>query len=186
LTLAAEEIADGQTQFKCCPPIRDAANRDRLWQGLTDGIIDMVVSDHSPCTAALKQLDSGDFGRAWGGVSSIQLGLPLVWTEARARGYGLGDVVRWMATRPAEVVGVPGKGALTPGYDADLVVLASEETFVVEPERLHHKNPVSPYADRRLQGVVHQTWLRGQQVARYDTVSDIPLGHLLTRGGPDV
>ena len=112
LTLQAEDIADGQTQFKCCPPVRDAANRDRLWQALADGVIDFVVSDHSPSTIELKRLDEGDFGAAWGGISSLQLGLSLIWTEARERNHSLDEVVNWMAARPAQIVGVAGKGTI--------------------------------------------------------------------------
>ncbi|MEP6664849.1 MAG: allantoinase AllB [Nocardioidaceae bacterium] len=183
LTLSAEQVEDGATQFKCCPPIRDAANQDLLWQGLGDGVIDIVVSDHSPATPDLKHLESGDFGEAWGGVSSLQLGLSLIWTEAVARGHGLGDVVRWMARGPATVAAVPGKGSLQVGGDADVVVFAPDESFVVDPNQLHHKNTLTPYAGRPLYGLVRQTWLRGQQVADHGTVFDAPTGRLLTRGG---
>ncbi len=112
LSLTAEEVPDGDTRFKCCPPVRDAGNRDALWQGLADGTIDMVVSDHSPCTPELKR---GDFGQAWGGIASLQLALPVVWTEARRRGHGLADVARWMAERPAALAGLAGKGRIAPG-----------------------------------------------------------------------
>jgi allantoinase len=159
LTLTAEEVPDGDTRFKCCPPIRDAANRDALWGGLADGVLDMVVSDHSPCTAELKRLDAGDFGLAWGGIASLQLGLPLVWSQARTRGHGIADVVRWMAQHPAELVGLAAKGRIAAGCDADLVVFAPDEPYVVG--RLHHRNPVTPYAGRSLRGVVRATWLRG-------------------------
>ncbi len=115
LTLAAEDIPDGHTEFKCCPPIRDAANRDALWQALADGLIDCVVSDHSPSTPDLKCLDSGDFGEAWGGVASLQLGLPLMWTAARERGIGLESVVGWMSAGPAALAGLSAKGAIAPG-----------------------------------------------------------------------
>ncbi len=177
LTFSAEEIPDGATQFKCCPPIREASNRERLWQGLADGVIDFVVSDHSPCTPELKRLDIGDFGLAWGGVASLQLGLPAIWTEARRRGYALTDVVQWMSTRPAESVGLRHKGQIALGMDADFCVFAPDEAFVVDPARLHHKNPVTPYAGRALAGVVRSTWLRGQQIS-----GDTPTGRLLTRG----
>ncbi len=177
LTFSAEEIPDGATQFKCCPPIREASNRERLWQGLADGVIDFIVSDHSPCTPELKRLDIGDFGLAWGGVASLQLGLPAIWTEARRRGYALTDVVQWMSTRPAESVGLRHKGQIALGMDADFCVFAPDEAFVVDPARLHHKNPVTPYAGRALAGVVRSTWLRGQQIS-----GDTPTGRLLTRG----
>jgi allantoinase len=162
LTLSAEEVPDGDTRFKCCPPIRGSDNRDRLWQALADGVIDLVVSDHSPCTPELKRLDVGDFGLAWGGIASLQLGLPLVWTAARARGIALADVVRWMAQAPAQLVGLTAKGGIAPGKDADLVVFAPEEEFVVG--QLHHRNPVTPYSGRTLNGVVRATYLRGAPV----------------------
>lgn len=177
LTLTAEEVPDGATQFKCCPPIRGAANRDLLWAGLAAGTIDAVVSDHSPCTPDLKRLDTGDFGQAWGGVASLQVGLSAVWTEARRRGHGIEEVVRWMAQGPAELVGMTRKGRLAPGYDADLVVFAPEETWTVDPARLHHRNPATPYAGRVLAGVVRQTLLRGVPVT-----GDRPHGRLLSRG----
>ncbi len=164
LTLRAERIGDGQTQFKCCPPIRDDSNREGLWQALTDGVIDIVVSDHSPCPPALKLLDTGDFGGAWGGVSSLQLGLPLVWTEANRRGHDLANVVRWMSTDTARLVGAAGKGRIAVGHDADLVVFAPDQTFVVDPAALHHRHPVSPYTGRTLSGGVRRTYLRGVPV----------------------
>ena len=178
LTLTAEEIGDGQTQFKCCPPIREAANRERLWDGLRDGVIDCVVSDHSPCPPELKSLGGGDFALAWGGVSSLQLGLPLVWTEARKRGHALTDVVGWMASRPAEIAGVGRKGRIRAGWDADFAIFAPDETLVVDPQHLHHRHPVTPYAGRKLTGVVRSTWLRGAEITGAD-----PTGQLLSRGG---
>ena len=136
LVFTAEEIPDGATQFKCCPPIRAAANRELLWSGLADGTIDCVVSDHSPCTPDLKRLETGDFGAAWGGIASLQLGLPAVWSQARSRGCGLDQVARWMAQRPAAIAGLDRKGAIEPGRDADFCVVAPEETFAVDPARL--------------------------------------------------
>ncbi|ALE73302.1 allantoicase [Pseudonocardia sp. EC080625-04] len=180
LTLFAEEIADGATTHKCCPPIREASNRELLWEGLLEGTIDCIVSDHSPSTAELKLLDSGDFGLAWGGVSSLQLGLSLVWSEARRRGIGLEQVVRWMAAKPAELVGLTSKGKVALGYDADLTVFAPDAAFVVDPARLHHKNKVSAYAGRSLAGVVRRTILAGHDV---DTgAGAVPRGRLLRRG----
>src|SRR5207302_8336302 len=129
-------------QFKCCPPIREAANRELLWHGLASGVIDSVVSDHSPCTVELKRFDTGDFRAAWGGIAGLQVGLPAVWTQARQRGFALTDVVRWMSSRPAELVGLSRKGFIAPGYDADLCLFAPDEAFVVNAERLHHRNPV--------------------------------------------
>ena len=164
LTLHAEEIADGQKQFKCCPPVREAANADRLWQALAEGVIEIVVSDHSPCTVELKRLDAGDFGLAWGGISSVQLGLPLVWTEGRCRGHALTEVASWMAARPAQIVGVAGKGAIAIGQHSDLSVFAPDETFTVDAAALRHKNAVTPYHGRTLTGVVRETYLGGERV----------------------
>ncbi|MFJ7218131.1 allantoinase AllB [Amycolatopsis sp. NPDC098790] len=177
LSFIAEEIRDGATQFKCCPPIREAANRELLWQGLADGVIDTIVSDHSPCTPELKRFDSGDFGLAWGGISSLQLGLPAIWTQARQRGFALTDVVRWMAERPAAQAGMRRKGHLATGYDADFCVFAPDEAFVVDVAKLKHRNPVSAYDRRPLAGVVRSTWLRGTEIT-----GDEPRGALLNRG----
>jgi allantoinase len=165
LTLVADDVPDGATEFKCCPPIRDRANRDALWAGLGAGTIQCVVSDHSPCPPALKRRDEGDFAAAWGGIASVQLGLPVVWTEARRRGVALADVVRWMATAPADLVGLPRRGRIEVGADADLVAFDPDATFEVDPARLHHRHPVTPYAGVRLCGTVLSTWLRGEPAA---------------------
>lgn len=164
LVLASEEIPDGATTHKCAPPIRGSANRDALWQGLREGIIDCVVSDHSPSTAELKLLDTGDFGAAWGGISSLQLGLTLMWTEARERGVALEDVVRWMSSAPATVAGVQDKGTLAVGADADFAVFSPEARWTVEAERLWHRNKISAYQSRELVGAVETTILRGTEV----------------------
>jgi allantoinase len=177
LTFDAEHVADGATELKCCPPIREAANREELWSALAGGDIDLVVSDHSPCTPALKEQGGGDFGVAWGGIASVQLGLPAVWTGARSRGHALADVVRWMATAPADRVGLAHKGRIEVGADADLVRFAPDEEFVVDPVALHHRNKISAYAGRRLAGVVRETWLRGIPVTE-----DAVRGRLLSRG----
>jgi allantoinase len=177
LFFSAGAIPDGATQFKCCPPIRDEANRDALWQGLRDGVIDCVVSDHSSCTSDLKRLETGDFADAWGGITSVQLGLPAVWTEAHKRGFPLADVVRWMSRRPAELAGLGQKGKLAVGADADFCVFAPDEAFVVDPLQLRHKNPITPYAGCELSGVVRSTWLRGACIT-----NDTPAGRLLSRG----
>ncbi|MGA5302283.1 allantoinase AllB [Nucisporomicrobium flavum] len=176
LTLDAGEIPAGATEFKCCPPIRDAANRDRLWSALADGLITCIVSDHSPCTPDLKRRDTGDFAAAWGGIASVQLGLPVIWTAARERGHTLADVADWMARRPADLVGLTGKGRIAVGADADLVALDPDATFVVDPGRLHHRNPVTPYAGKTLTGVVRTTWLRGRTVT-----GEARQGRFLTR-----
>jgi allantoinase len=177
LTLCAEEIPDGATAFKCAPPIRERANLELLWTGLRDGLLDLIVSDHSPSTVAMKQLDSGDFGTAWGGVSSLQLGLPIVWTAARRRGFSLADVALWMAQGPARLAGLESKGRIAVGCDADFCVVAPDESFVVDPVRLLHRNPVTAYAGRELMGVVRTTILRGRVV---DFVQ--PRGQMLRRG----
>ncbi|MCX4790257.1 MULTISPECIES: allantoinase AllB [unclassified Streptomyces] len=177
LTLTAEEVPDGATEFKCCPPIREAANQDALWEGLADGTIDCIVSDHSPCTADLK---TPDFASAWGGISSLQLGLPAIWTEARKRGHSLDDVVRWMSAAPAELAGLPRKGAIEAGRDADFAVLAPDATFTVDPAELFHRNQVTAYAGKTLHGVVRSTWLRGRRIAADGTVGE-PTGRLLER-----
>jgi len=178
LALRAEDVPDGATDFKCCPPIRDEENRERLWAGLADGVLTAVVSDHSPSTTDLKRLDTGDFAEAWGGIASLQLGLAVVWTEARRRGVPLAEVVRWMSSGPAGLAGLTRKGAIAVGKDADLAVLAPDERFVVDPARLHHRNPTTPYAGRELTGVVRHTFLRGRPV------TDVPAGTLLRRGDP--
>ena len=176
LTLDAARIPDGATEFKCCPPIRDAANADRLWAALAEGLITCVVSDHSPCTPELKRAGAGDFAAAWGGIASVQLGLPVIWTTARDRGHTLADVAAWMARRPADLVGLPGKGRIAAGADADLVAFDPDGTFVVHPRDLLHRNPVTPYAGKVLHGVVAATWLRGHRVT-----GRRPHGRLLTR-----
>jgi allantoinase len=180
LTLTAEEIGDGETASKCSPPVREAANRELLWAGLREQTLGLVVSDHSPCTAQMKEQDSGDFGPAWGGISSLQLGLPLVWTQARSRGIGLAQVAAWMSAAPARLAGLTAKGKIAAGYDADFCVLAPDESFVVDPGQLHHKHPATtPYAGRRLHGVVHATMLRGQVID-----PGKPRGQLLSRARP--
>ena len=175
LTLTAEEIGDGQTTAKCSPPVREAANRELLWTGLRDQVLDQIVSDHSPCTTPMKA--AGDWDRAWGGISSLQLGLPLTWTQARRRGLGLAQVAAWMAAAPARLAGLTAKGRIAPGYDADLCVLAPDQSFTVDPARLHHKHPATtPYTGRTLHGVVRTTILRGQVIDHGQ-----PRGELLIR-----
>ena len=164
LTLLSEDIDDGLTAYKCAPPIREDANRERLWQGLQDGTIDIIVSDHSPSTLELKEHGDGNFDTAWGGISSLQLGLSVIWTEAQQRGVTLSQVASWMAEGPARIAGVPDKGQLAPGNDADLVIFDPEATWTVDAGSLHHRNPITPYDKRELSGQVVSTWLRGQQV----------------------
>jgi len=166
LTFASELIPDGATEYKCCPPLRENDNRKALWEGLKDGTIDHIASDHSPCTVDLKVKDTGDFGKAWGGVASVQLGLPAVWTAGEEFGIELSDIARWLAANPCASFRVSGKGSIAVGNDADFAVVAPEETFVVDVEDLEHKNKISPYQGRTLRGVVKRTVLRGRTVDR--------------------
>jgi allantoinase len=186
LYFAAEQVPDGATEFKSCPPIRDAINREALWRALEAGVIDCVVSDHSPCLPELKTGAAGDFGAAWGGVASLQLGLSAVWTVAQRRGRTLDDVARWMASAPAALAGLAAKGRLAPGADADMVAFDPGETYVVDPARLYHRHPVTPYAGRKLTGRVRQTWLRGTALLDDEGLlegeGDTPVGRLLKRG----
>ncbi len=165
LSFCAEEIPDGRTDFKCAPPIREMGNQDRLWQALRDGSIDAVVSDHSPCAPALKLPEVGDFVKAWGGISSLQFGLPVVWTQAHRRGFGFELLARWMSAAPARLAGFENrKGAIAPGYDADLVVWNPEAEFAVSREMILHRHSVTPYLGRSLRGLVEMTILRGQKI----------------------
>ncbi|PKV88717.1 allantoinase AllB [Streptomyces sp. TLI_146] len=177
LTLTAEEVPDGASEFKCCPPIREAANQDLLWAALADGTIDCVVTDHSPSTADLK---TEDFATAWGGISGLQLSLSAVWTQARRRGHTLEDVVRWMSSATAGLVGLDRKGAIEAGRDADFAVLAPDATFTVDPAELQHRNRVTAYAGKTLHGVVKSTWLRGERIQENGTLTE-PTGRLLER-----
>ena len=165
LVFTAEEIPDGATELKCAPPIRESANRDALWSALASGEIDFIVSDHSPCPPALKGGTTGDFFAAWGGISSLELGLPAVWTEARRRAASLEDLSRWMSAGPAKIAGLePRKGAIAEGYDADLVIWDPEADVTVDPGRLRQRHKLTPYSGRPLSGVVHKTLLRGRDV----------------------
>lgn len=181
LVLAAEAVPDGATAYKCCPPVREDENRTQLWQGLQEGLLNQVVSDHSPSPGALKCVESGDFMEAWGGIASVQLSLSNVWTEARKRGATLSDVVRWMCEAPAALAGLSArKGAIAVGRDADLVVFDTEGTFEVRPAGLFFRHPMSPYLGRTLSGVVQQTILRGTPIFTAGTFTG-PRGELLRR-----
>jgi len=182
LTLSAERVPAGRTDFKCSPPIRDEENRERLWTGLGEGVIDMVVSDHSPCSPERKRLETGDFLAAWGGIASLQLRLPVVWTEARRRGFAIADLARWLCERPAGLAGFGArKGRIEPGFDADLVAWNPEGTFEVRPERLHHRHKLTPYAGLRLEGVVEATFVRGARVFDRDSFPSGEAGEILRR-----
>jgi allantoinase len=161
LHFESEQIPPGALQFKCAPPIREHDNRERLWQGLRDGVIKMVVSDHSPCTPDLKR---GDFVAAWGGIASLQFVLPIVWTEARRRGFSLADVVRWTSTATAHLARLKSKGAVEPGRHADFAIFDPDAELTVSPSNIEHRHKITPYAGERLQGVVRETWLRGKRV----------------------
>lgn len=173
--LEAENIHKGATECKCAPPIRGKGNREQLWQGLRDGIIDMIVTDHSPCPPAMKRRVDGDFRNAWGGIASLSVALSVVWTEVQHRGFSLADIARWMAEKPAELAGCDRKGRLAAGYDADIVVFDPDGECEVTRDRLHHRHKVSPYLGEKLCGVVKRTYARGRLV--YDE-GDFP-------GNPD-
>lgn len=176
LTISAEQIPDGATEFKCCPPIRNRVNQLGLWNALRDNVVDCIVSDHSPSTVALKRAGGGDFGKAWGGIAGLQVGLSAIWT-ASPDWVGVSDLARWMATGPADLVGLEHKGRIAIGADADFCVFAPHEEFVVDAAALQHRNPISAYDGRRLRGVVRSTWLRGELIT-----GDHPRGRLLQRG----
>ncbi len=169
--------------FKCAPPIRSRENRERLWEALREGVIDLVATDHSPCPPEMKKIEAGDFREAWGGISSLQLALPAVWTGARERGFTVADLAGWMCAAPARLAGLDGrKGAIASGYDADLVIWNPEASFEVKAERLHHRHKLTPYAGRNLCGVVRQTLLRGKTVYDDGQFPVPPSGRLLKKG----
>ncbi|EIW55433.1 allantoinase [Trametes versicolor FP-101664 SS1] len=183
LTLSAQHIPHGRPEFKCCPPVREDGNREALWAALLDGTIDCVVSDHSPCVASLKKMDEGDIMSAWGGISTLGLGLSLLWTEARKRGVGIDKIVDWLCVKTAKHAGLADtKGQLKVGYDADLVIWDPEGQIAVTKELLNFKNKLTPYEGLTLAGKVEKTFLRGRLV--YDGVEGgfsglEPTGHLL-------
>ncbi|MFY9691153.1 MAG: allantoinase AllB [Candidatus Acidiferrales bacterium] len=183
LSFAAEDIADGATEFKCAPPIRTREHREKLWGGLADGTIDFIAADHSPCPPALKLPDEGDFLRAWGGIASLQLSLPAVWTQARSRGYSVSRVAEWLCAGPARLAGIGArKGAIAVGCDADFVMWNPDATFRVDAARLHHRHKVTPYAGQELAGVVETTFLRGRKIFERGEFPALPAGQILRRG----
>ncbi len=180
LHLAAETIPDGATLCKCAPPVRNRENRERLWEGLRDGTLDFVVTDHSPCPPEMKRLQEGNFRTAWGGISSLSVALPLMYTDATARGFSLSDIACWMSEGPAKLAGCHlQKGRIAAGYDADFVVFDTEDEFVVNESRLYYRHPVSPYLGETFRGVVKATYLRGRAVFQEGSFPGPPLGREL-------
>ncbi|HEX8566734.1 MAG TPA: allantoinase AllB [Pyrinomonadaceae bacterium] len=181
LTFAAEEIPDGATHFKCCPPVRERENREKLWSALADGTIDMIVSDHSPCTPNLKLMETGDFLEAWGGIAALQFSLPAIWTQLQKRGFGLRELTRWMSATPAKLAGLDKrKGKIAAGYDADIVIFQPEKEFKVLPEIIEFKNKLTPYSGMNLRGVVEATYVRGKKVYENGQFAAEPEGELIT------
>lgn len=165
LYFTAEQIENGKTQFKCAPPIREKQNNDQLWDALKCGIIDFVATDHSPVTPALKELESGNFIKAWGGIASLQFALPVLWTAAKKRGCSFNEIVKWLCENPAKLVGKENsKGKIAPGFDADLVVVDDAKEFTVTENMILHRHKITPYLNEKLYGVVEQTFLSGSKV----------------------
>ena len=182
LWFAAEEIPDGATEFKCAPPIRKAANREALWDALNEGLIDIVTTDHSPCPPAMKRREEGRWDLAWGGIASLGLALPVLWTAMARRGIGIEKLGEWMAAAPARLAGLTGrKGALAAGSDADFVVFNPDTKWTVTEEHLHFRHKLSPYLGADLQGQVLETWLRGEQVYDASRFVGKPRGRELVR-----
>ena len=181
LHAAAEEIADGATLLKCAPPIRGRENRERLWEGLREGVIDMVVTDHSPCPPAMKRVEEGRFDLAWGGIASLSVALPVVWTDAARRGFALDEIARWMARRRRRWRGSREQaGALEAGREANFVVFDPDAEFTVVAEGLHYRHAISPYMGERLRGVVRATYLRGEAVFSGKRFTPSPQGRELS------
>jgi allantoinase len=180
LHFQAESISRGATQFKCAPPIRSAENREQLWSALRDGTIDLVATDHSPCPAEMKRFAEGNFKTAWGGITGLSVALSGMYTEARAREFSLTDITRWMAEAPAKLIGCQlQKGKIAVGFDADLLVFDEESEFLVTPERLHHRHPLSPYLGEKLKGEVKATYVRGRLVFADNAFHGEPKGREL-------
>jgi len=183
LTFAVEEIAAGATEFKCAPPIRERENREQLWAALADGTIDFIATDHSPCPPAMKLSAEGDFLRAWGGIASLQLSLPAVWTQAASRGYAVEHIAGWLCSGPARLAGLEKrKGKIAVGCDADFVIWNPAAKFTVGPAQLHHRHKITPYAGRQLAGVVETTFLRGRKIYDRGEFCPSPIGRVLNRG----
>uniref|UniRef100_A0A1L8DXS6 allantoinase n=1 Tax=Nyssomyia neivai TaxID=330878 RepID=A0A1L8DXS6_9DIPT len=186
LTLSAEEVPDAHTEYKCAPPIRSVENRQKLWDALRAGEIDMVVSDHSPSTPGIKLLTygktRGDFMRAWGGISSVQFGLSLFWTHCQSEGFTLVDLNRLLCQEPAKLIGIDGyKGRIAVGYDADFCVWDPDAAFSITPDIIHFQNKANPYMNKIVRGKVHATILRGQIVFRDGERFTKPMGKLILK-----
>lgn len=183
LHFSSEEIPNGSTVHKCAPPVRNRENREGLWQGLRDGTLDLVATDHSPCPPAMKQLEHGDFRIAWGGISSLSLALPVMWTEAQRRGFTIANIAQWMAAGPSKLAGLAHKkGRLAPGFDADFVIFDLDAEWTVTPADLHFRHPISPYLGERIVGKVINTYLRGDCIYEQGNFLGSPRGreHTLT------
>jgi allantoinase len=183
LYFCAEEIPDGDTLFKCAPPIREHDNKERLWEALNEKVIDFIVSDHSPCPPAMKLPGEGDFMKAWGGIASLQFGLSIVWTEARKRGFTVSDLAAWMCSKPAELVGLADrKGTIGPGFDADIVVWNPEAQFTIQPSMIRHRHKATPYAGKTFYGTIMKTYLHGSPVFDQESSVGVPNGRVVLRG----
>ena len=182
LTFASEEIPDGATEFKCAPPIREAENREKLWEGLRDSTLDFIATDHSPCPPKMKLKETGDFMAAWGGIASLELSLPAVWTSARHRGYALGRIAHSLCRAPAEFSGLgKRKGQIAVGFDADIAIWDPDAKFRVDSSLLHQRHKLTPYAGRELSGVVLETFLRGRRIYDRGEFIAAPTGSVLKR-----
>lgn len=186
LWFVAEDIPDGATEYKCAPPIRRSDNREKLWQALEDGIIDIVVTDHSSCPPAMKHREEGRFDLAWGGIASLGLALPLMWTALHQRSFSTPQAAerigKWMAAGPARLAGFSSrKGALTPGADADVTIFDPDATWTVTENHLHFRHKLSPYLGAKVRGRVKETWLRGEQIFSNEQFVEHPRGRELVR-----
>jgi allantoinase len=183
LTIASENIPDGKTLFKCCPPIRENQNREHLWQAITDGRLNFIVSDHSPCTPELKHIDTGDIEKAWGGISALQFGLTLICTEAKERGFSLVDITRLMSSETAKFAGLDQiKGQIALGFHADFLVFDPNTRYEITNAMIKHRHNITPYAGRMVTGQVLHTFVRGHHVYQQDQFNNAPIGKPLLKG----